>query len=96
MALCDIVMMHRCLAERHVRPSVWLQRNTDGRDVEGGYHQSSALGQYLRRCCLDYEDLTLEVPPSPLDAYQLRISGHPCNSEMSAIGFPQIECRDRW
>ena len=65
-----VIVMHRCLADCHVRPSVWLQRNTDGRDVEGGYHQTSALGQYLHRCCLDYEDLTLEVLPTPHDAHQ--------------------------
>ena len=65
--LCCAVMMHRYPAERHVRASVWLQRNTDGRDVEGGYHQSSALGQFLHHCCLDYEDLTLEVLPTPPD-----------------------------
>ena len=69
-AMCFTVMMHRCLAECHVRPSVWLQRNADGRDLEGGYHQSSALGQYLHRCCLDYEDLTLEVLPTPLGCHQ--------------------------
>ena len=69
-ALRCVAMMYRCLAERHVRPGVWLQRNTDGRDVEGGYHQSSALGQYLHRCCLDYEDLTLEVLPTPLGSHQ--------------------------
>ena len=69
-ALCCVVIMYRSLAERHVRPGVWLQRNTGGRDVEGGYHQSSALGQYLHRCCLDYEDLTLEVLPSPPHSHQ--------------------------
>ena len=38
-----------------------MQGSSDLEEAQGGFHPLSALGQYLHRCCLDFEDLTLEV-----------------------------------
>ncbi len=38
-----------------------MQGSSELEEAQGGYHPLSALGQYLHRCWLDFEDLTLEV-----------------------------------
>ena len=49
-----------CARHRHTFAS-FLQSTLGTEEAEGGYHAQSVLGQYLHRCCLDFEDLTLEV-----------------------------------
>ena len=62
--MCTWLSSWNCARQRHVFAS-FLQSTSGTEEAEGGYHAQSALGQYLHRCCLDFEDLSLEVCLSP-------------------------------